>query len=223
MTFPFRADAEEAQSGGKNPWRANALSPSPSQPEKAGREAVPCNILEFTRRRSVMSRICLGLICAMGLLVATGCPGGNTSNLNTVKVSGTVTLDGAPLPGATVTFSPKSDGVRAAFGTTDENGRFTLTTLNPGDGAVPGSYAVTVSKPVAAAASAPSQDPRAMGGAISPEEAAKIMAKAQGGAAGTAASANVVPAKYASAATSGLTAEVKSGADNTFPFELTSH
>ncbi|NMC19814.1 MAG: carboxypeptidase regulatory-like domain-containing protein [Thermogutta sp.] len=170
-----------------------------------------------------MLRVCLGLICAAGLIAAAGCPGGGGAKLNTVKVSGTVTLDGAPLPGATVSFVPKSDGARAAFGTTDENGRFTLTTLNPGDGAMPGSYAVSVTKPVAAAASsAPSQDPRARGGSISPEEAARIKAQAQGGAAATAAAANVVPAKYRSADTSRLTAEVKASGDNTFTFELSS-
>lgn len=169
-----------------------------------------------------MLRACLGLICVAGLIASAGCPGGGGAKLNTVKVTGTVTLDGTPLPGATVTFSPKSDGARAAFGTTDENGRFTLTTLNPGDGALPGSYAVAVSKPVAAASAAPTQDPRAMGGSISPEEAARIKAQAQGGAAATAAAANVVPAKYNSADTSGLTAEVKASGDNTFTFELSS-
>lgn len=169
-----------------------------------------------------MLRVCLGLICVAGLIAAAGCPKGGGAKLNTVKVTGTVTLDGTPLPGATVTFSPKSEGARAAFGTTDENGRFTLTTLNPGDGALPGSYAVAVSKPVAAAASAPSQDPRAMGGSISPEDAARIKAQAQGGTAAAAAAANIVPAKYNSADTSGLTAEVKTGSDNTFTFELSS-
>ncbi|GAB6187363.1 carboxypeptidase regulatory-like domain-containing protein [Thermopirellula anaerolimosa] len=169
-----------------------------------------------------MLRVGLGLLCVVGLMATAGCPGGGGAKLNTVKVTGTVTLDGTPLPGATVTFSPKSEGARAAFGTTDENGRFTLTTLNPGDGAIPGSYAVAVSKPVASASSSPSQDPRAFSGSISPEEAARIKAQAQGGGAAAAAAANVVPAKYASADTSGLTAEVKAGGDNNFPFELSS-
>jgi hypothetical protein len=71
-------------------------------------------------------------------LVSAGCgkPG-------PVKVRGTVTLDGNPLPGATVTFVPRHGG-RPASAVTLADGTFKLTTFNTGDGALPGEYKVTV-------------------------------------------------------------------------------
>jgi hypothetical protein len=62
-----------------------------------------------------------------------------------VKVEGTVTLDGQPVQGATVIFFSESGGPQAN-GLTDDDGKFKLTTFNTGDGAIPGSYKVTVSK-----------------------------------------------------------------------------
>ena len=61
----------------------------------------------------------------------------------THKVSGTVTLDGNPIAGASVMFIPESGG-RPATGVTDEEGEFTLSTFESGDGALPGKHAVTV-------------------------------------------------------------------------------
>src|SRR5262245_12374499 len=69
---------------------------------------------------------------------ALGCGQGKT-----VKVEGVVTLDGKPLPAATVTFVPDGNG-RAASGRTDQDGIFRLTTFRTDDGAVPGEYKVTV-------------------------------------------------------------------------------
>ena len=50
-----------------------------------------------------------------------------------------------------MSFMPKSGSTPAgnstpASGSTDSAGKFTLSTLNPGDGAIVGSYSVTVSK-----------------------------------------------------------------------------
>ena len=52
------------------------------------------------------------------------------------------------MAGATVTFhtAETHSQLRGAFGTTDDAGRFTLTTLDPEDGIEPGDYIVTVSK-----------------------------------------------------------------------------
>jgi hypothetical protein len=76
------------------------------------------------------------------LLVAVAASGCGTK---TVKVEGTVTLDGQPVPGAMVIFYPE-DGGPQANALTDADGAFRLTTFNTGDGAMPGSHKVTVSK-----------------------------------------------------------------------------
>jgi hypothetical protein len=65
----------------------------------------------------------------------------------TMAVRGTVSLDGAPVEGATVRFKPKAGG-REAVGVTDANGRFALTPSRPNDGVAKGMYGVTVSKKV---------------------------------------------------------------------------
>jgi hypothetical protein len=65
----------------------------------------------------------------------------------TVAVKGVVTLDGKPVPGATVLFVPEAGGDgRPASGLSDDAGQFRLTTYRPGDGAVPGTYRVVVTK-----------------------------------------------------------------------------
>lgn len=64
--------------------------------------------------------------------------------------SGVVTLDGAPVEEAVVTLSvtrPDRDNKAfTAVGMTDPQGRFSLRTFRPGDGAVEGTHAVTISK-----------------------------------------------------------------------------
>ncbi|MCA9128527.1 MAG: carboxypeptidase regulatory-like domain-containing protein [Planctomycetales bacterium] len=61
-------------------------------------------------------------VCAIvTLLVAAGCSGRSDLGL----VSGTVTLDGKPLPNAFVEFSPQAEG-SVASGRTDENGEYFL-------------------------------------------------------------------------------------------------
>ena len=66
----------------------------------------------------------------------------------TVPVAGKVTYTGEPLTSGTVTFHPQEipDGLprRPATGTLDAQGQFQLSTFRPGDGAVPGTYRVTV-------------------------------------------------------------------------------
>lgn len=68
-----------------------------------------------------------------------------------VPTAGTVTLDGQPLAGATLTFIPESGG-ETASGFTDAEGRFELSTLaanlsaDERKGLVPGQYRVIVSR-----------------------------------------------------------------------------
>jgi hypothetical protein len=164
----------------------------------------------------------LSWLCLVAIVSFVGCSGG--SGLETVPVSGVVTLDSQPVEGATVSFSPKSEGGVAAAGITDASGHFTLATTS-GEGAAPGAYAVTISKASAGGAQA-FQDPRSSGGNLSQEDmkAMSDIARQQAGARpGSAAPAkSAVPEKYASADTSGFAAEVKSGEKNEFSFDMKS-
>ena len=65
---------------------------------------------------------------------------------STVTVEGVVTLDGKPVPGATVLFTPEEGNDRAASALTDEDGNFRLSTYSEGDGALPGQYRVVVTR-----------------------------------------------------------------------------
>jgi len=58
-------------------------------------------------------------------------------------VSGVVTLDGEPLPGASVYFRPKTGG-RTSTGATKEDGTFTLIYKNATTGAKVGEHDVTI-------------------------------------------------------------------------------
>jgi hypothetical protein len=61
-------------------------------------------------------------VAAVACLLLAGC---GDANLSVAPVSGTVTLDGAPLASASVMFQPK-DGGRPSFGITNEQGRYVL-------------------------------------------------------------------------------------------------
>lgn len=153
---------------------------------------------------------------AVGWCIGTmlGCSGRGTDKWRqmmppTYAVSGNVTFKGKPLAGATVVFHPRegiSASRRAAAGLTDSAGRFTLTTLKPGDGAAAGSFLVTVEKtsPTVAGASAP---PIGESGAF-PLGPDPSFAKP------------LIPEKYFSPASSGLSAEVQPSGSNAFVFTL---
>jgi len=130
-----------------------------------------------------------------------------------------VTYNGAPVAGALVAFSPKAQGVSAAFGTTDASGKFALTTVQPGDGAMVGSYAVTVTKTSAPAggAGASTYDPNSqesIDAAYAEFEASKEADVADE-------PEDLLPVKYKDANTSELEAEVTDGGENNFTFSLT--
>jgi hypothetical protein len=75
--------------------------------------------------------------CVFILLAVVGC-----GRPTMAKVSGTVTWQGKPVPDAVVQFVHKNRP--GATGRTDAEGRFSLTTLKPGDGAFLGPVRVTV-------------------------------------------------------------------------------
>lgn len=144
-----------------------------------------------------------------GMLPLLGC-GSGPDDLN--PVTGVVTLDGEPLAGATVSFSPVSEGSgRPAVGTTDEQGVYQLTDMRftqAGPGAAPGKYHVTISKTSVAEESLPEEDDPNYGDLPDPTST------------GTGVE-SLVPEKYTDRSSSGLTATVESGANENVDFELT--
>lgn len=68
-----------------------------------------------------MQRYCMLSILILSLTALSGC---SQSGPEIATVSGTVTLDGQPLANATVTFQPASG--RPSYGTTDQDGKYTM-------------------------------------------------------------------------------------------------
>jgi hypothetical protein len=128
-------------------------------------------------------------------VVAAGCGNSNADRPETYPVSGVVTYKGLPVPDAQVTFSPEGQG-QAAFGRTDTEGKYSLTTYESGDGAVAGRYKVAVTK-----FDAPEQPAAPTGGEYVPPAAGKYQKVAK--------PKNHLPAKYATPQSSDLQAEVK--------------
>ncbi len=80
---------------------------------------------------------------AATLLMCFLIPGCTPSDqLFVAPIGGTVTYKGKPVPNGTVMFMPAAGP--AATGELDPEGRFKLTTYSPGDGAILGSHAVSV-------------------------------------------------------------------------------
>jgi hypothetical protein len=148
-----------------------------------------------------------------------GCSSEKTIDRPTVvPVTGVVMYNGNPVSGATVTFMNEKSP-RAASGVTNDKGEFQLTTFDPNDGAVLGVHKITVVKKEAGAA--PSKSPEAMlqdSASITNSYTQKM---------GTGANAkpqegpkSLIPLKYESIATSGLSEEVKAQGENRFPLQL---
>lgn len=79
------------------------------------------------------------LVCVLSLAAfALGCGEGQ----GFVPVSGKVTIDGEPVTNGYVRFFPASG--RQSGGSLNEQGEFSLSTYEPGDGAVPGEYRIAV-------------------------------------------------------------------------------
>ncbi len=93
----------------------------------------------------IITRTLLGLIVVSGFLLFQGC---TKNSLGTTSVTGTVTLDGKPIDGVNVSFSPKNPDGRQCYGVTDAGGVYSLTVpgADVGSGAIPGDYTVTLSK-----------------------------------------------------------------------------
>ncbi len=106
----------------------------------------------------------------MLLGLAAGCGGGPSP----VKVSGVLTVKGQPAEGVSVSFQPEDAGGKQAYANTAADGSFELTTTDPKDGALPGSYRVVVTfhQPYEVEAGASGMKAM-MGGQAPPKKAAK--------------------------------------------------
>lgn len=114
--------------------------------------------------------------------------------------SGSVTMNGQPLEGATVIFSPEDPAGKPGVAITDKSGRFDAETFEPKDGLTAGPHKVTVEKTTLV-------DKQG-----NPVEVIREP--------GDVKEVREVPKQYSNFATSGLRVEVKDG-KNEFPaFEL---
>jgi len=159
------------------------------------------------------ARLGLYVLALVGLL---GC--GDSGGPSVEYVEGVVTLDGKPIEGVTVSFSPvKPDAGTPAVGTTDANGVFKLTATQggkPGAGTGAGEYQVAFSKVkiVGGSQVTSSEDPNY--GKDVDTSAKPQPTKVE----------YEVPVKYENPATSGFTATVAKGTNkgDKFKFDLAS-
>lgn len=89
--------------------------------------------------------------CLLAIANLVGCSG-NSSGLNLVPAKGTITLNGTPLAGADVEFTPQNvkaneDGLggSSGFANTDDSGHFEMYTASYA-GIQPGEYLVRINK-----------------------------------------------------------------------------
>lgn len=145
-----------------------------------------------------------GLSMLVLIVASTGCGRGaaGPDRPHVTPAQGVVIFDGQPLTDANVVLR-SANGSPGAIGLTDSEGRFKLQTFEPGDGAIPGTYQVIVTK-----YDVPAYDPKAE---ISDGDTEGDGVEAK----------SLIPHRYSNPQRSGLTAEVIDGAKNDFTFTLT--
>ncbi|QDU77935.1 hypothetical protein Pan97_50140 [Bremerella volcania] len=141
----------------------------------------------------------------MLLVLVTGCwsSGGPT----TYPVKGLVQYEGKPVEDATVTLIPKQSDGRSASGTTNAEGTFEVTTyISPSlqaPGAMPGEYDIVVSK----------IEVRELDPDLNPQEAQAAFQK-------LGPPKNLLPKKYRSPNTSGLSVTIENGSPEPLALDL---
>ena len=147
------------------------------------------------------------------LALWAGCSGsgGGGERVKVYRASGKVTMSGGAVANASVTFSPQ-EKQPVATGLTDNEGNFTLTTYEGGDGAAAGDYVAIVTKSVA------SSDPTAA--SHEAYASGKTDASAMHSAEKSSAPTSGLPEKYSRVDQSDLKATVTADGDNVFNLEL---
>jgi hypothetical protein len=149
-------------------------------------------------------RVCqnyLGFL-AVSIAVLTGCSSDADKRPKRVPVTGTITYNGKPLANAAIAFVPFGAGANAATGTTNASGNFILTTFKTDDGAIPGTYGISIAAVI--------DDNRNPDGTqiYSDEDPRWKPPKSS------------IPVRYSNPKKSELTAEVVAGKPNVFDFPL---
>ena len=129
-------------------------------------------------KSSIHSKLAICATACFAFSILAGC----SNDAAVVPVSGTITLDGAPLPGVLVVFMPQAvEGNIApgpySEGTTDANGKYTLMTRHKKPGACIGTHSVSfqygdIDEEAAADAETDAQEAKGEGGAAVDAEAA---------------------------------------------------
>lgn len=100
---------------------------------------------QISSRSGLLGKSIILLAVSLGICGCSGevnlKPEGSTAEV--AQTIGTVTFQGKPLANAIVEFHPQGEGVPGT-GTTEENGRFAISTFSNKDGATKGFHAVTV-------------------------------------------------------------------------------
>lgn len=134
--------------------------------------------------------------------------GGCGDGKDLAPVKGTVTFEGKPVANATVTFSPAEEGP-LSIGTTTADGTYELTQTGPErlPGAQVGQHKISISaieQQISGEADVPEGDSFGSLGLSAQKTKTRYL----------------IPPKYSSNRTSGLTFEVKAGEDNVADFKL---
>lgn len=183
-------------------WSAEAVRLVPEFQRPSSSLFAHFHLGSITMLNRTRTAACFAILAACAFL--SGCGGEDGPTFYPVR--GTITLDDQPLPNASIIFQPTSGPV--ATGTSDAEGKFTLTTSGQ-EGAAAGDYTISVTAVEGSNANAN----------MSPDDMANMTD------AGTLPSEpkSLIPAKYALAGQSGLTATVSDDASkNDVTLKLTS-
>jgi len=151
----------------------------------------------------------------LSVLAISGCGGSDRPTL--VPASGRVTLAGAPIAGATVSFQPVAGG-RPCSGLTDANGVYKMTSYDENDGAPVGEHRVVIIKIAGAGASAPAE--------AAPAEDPSLSLSTMpgpgddGNAPKQPETQYLVPQKYGNPDSSGLKVDIPAGGSDKLDFDL---
>ena len=154
-----------------------------------------------------LTSLVLALLLGTSLI---GCSSSVAPPVPVFKVTGKVTYKGQPVVGADVTFRC-DEANRSAFGRTNAEGMYKLTTFSANDGAVAGKHGVSV------VLIPPSAAPAA---AVAPTESDEYAPPGLNQSTEPPAPKSTLPEIYKDPATSGLIAVIEEGRENVQNFDL---